>query len=112
MDGRPPEHFDRRDAGGNGGARARFRRSQRSKAPGWALRDSAAFAYAWSLAVVESIIDSGGVSDISRLLDRVATAPSTEAAAQEMLHSNYADLQAADRRVPQARIPALTGNIF
>jgi tetratricopeptide (TPR) repeat protein len=55
--------------------------------------NSAAFAYAWSLAVVESIIDSGGVSDISRLLDRVATAPSTEAAAQEMLHSNYADLQ-------------------
>jgi tetratricopeptide (TPR) repeat protein len=55
--------------------------------------NSAAFAYAWSLAVVESIIDSGGVSDISRLLDRVATAPSTESAAQEMLHSNYADLQ-------------------
>jgi hypothetical protein len=42
---------------------------------------------------VESIIDSGGVSDISRLLDRVATAPSTEAATQEMLHSSYADLQ-------------------
>jgi tetratricopeptide (TPR) repeat protein len=55
--------------------------------------NTAAFAYAWSLAVVESIIDSGGVSDISRLLDRVATAASTEAAAQEMLHSNYADLQ-------------------
>jgi len=53
----------------------------------------AAFAYAWSLAVVESIVDSGGVSDISRLLERVATAASTEAAAQEMLHSNYADLQ-------------------
>jgi tetratricopeptide (TPR) repeat protein len=55
--------------------------------------NSAAFAYAWSLAVVESIVDAGGVSDISRLLDRVATAPSTEAAAEEMLHSNYADLQ-------------------
>ncbi len=55
--------------------------------------NSASFAYAWSLAVVESIVDNGGVSDISRLLDRVATAPSTEAAAQEMLHSNYADLQ-------------------
>lgn len=55
--------------------------------------NSAAFAYAWSLAVVESIIDSGGVSDISRLLDRVATSPSTEAAAKEMLHSDYADLQ-------------------
>ena len=55
--------------------------------------NSAAFAYAWSLAVVESIIDSGGVSDISRLLDRVAAAPSTESATQEMLHSSYADLQ-------------------
>jgi tetratricopeptide (TPR) repeat protein len=55
--------------------------------------NSASFAYAWSLAVVESIIDSGGVSDISRLLERVATAPSTEAAAQETLHDSYADLQ-------------------
>ena len=54
--------------------------------------NSAAFAYAWSLAVVESIIDAGGVSDITRLLDRVATSPSTEAATQEMLHSSYADL--------------------
>ena len=55
--------------------------------------NTAAFAYAWSLAVVESIADSGGVSDISRLLDRVGTAPSTEAAAKEVLHSDYADLQ-------------------
>lgn len=55
--------------------------------------NSAAFAYAWSLAVVESIIDAGGVSDISRLLDRLATSSSTEAALQETLHLNYADLQ-------------------
>jgi tetratricopeptide (TPR) repeat protein len=55
--------------------------------------NSASFAYAWSLAVVESIIESGGVSDISRLLERVATAPSTEAAAEETLHDSYADLQ-------------------
>ena len=40
-----------------------------------------AFAYAWSLAVVESIIDSGGMSDISRLLDRIATSSSTAEAA-------------------------------
>src|SRR6202034_4406286 len=31
---------------------------------------SASMAYAWSLAVVESIVQSGGISDISRLLDR------------------------------------------
>ena len=55
--------------------------------------NSAAFAYAWGLAVVESIIDAGGVSDISRLLDRIATSPSTETALQETLHSNYSDLQ-------------------
>jgi tetratricopeptide (TPR) repeat protein len=54
--------------------------------------NSAAFAYAWSLAVVESIIDAGGISDISRLLDRIASAPSTEAALQETLHLNYDDL--------------------
>ena len=55
--------------------------------------NSAAFSYAWALAVVEAIIDTGGVNDISRLLDRVATSPSTESAAQEALHSNYSDLQ-------------------
>ena len=55
--------------------------------------NSAAFAYAWALAVVEAIIDTGGVSDISRLLDRVATSPSTESAVQEALRSKYSDLQ-------------------
>jgi hypothetical protein len=55
--------------------------------------DSAAFAYAWSLAVVESIVDAGGVSDISRLLDRIAALPSTEAALQAGLHSSYSDLE-------------------
>ena len=55
--------------------------------------NSAAFAYAWALAVVESIVDAGGMSDISRLLDRVATSPSTEAALRELLHMDYDDLQ-------------------
>jgi tetratricopeptide (TPR) repeat protein len=54
---------------------------------------SASIAYAWSLAAVESIIQTGGVSDISRLLDDIATAPSTEAALRDSLHSDYADLQ-------------------
>jgi len=53
--------------------------------------NAAAFAYAWSLAVVESIIDVGGVSDISRLLDRIATSP-TDVALQETLHLSYDDL--------------------
>jgi tetratricopeptide (TPR) repeat protein len=54
--------------------------------------NSAAFAYAWSLAVVESIIQAGGIVDISRLLDRIATSSSVEDALRETLHSDYADL--------------------
>jgi tetratricopeptide (TPR) repeat protein len=54
---------------------------------------SASIAYAWSLAAVESIIQTGGVGDISRLLDSIATAPGTEAALRDSLHTDYADLQ-------------------
>ena len=56
--------------------------------------NDAAFAYAWSLAAVESIANSGGTTDISRLLDEVATAPSTESALESSLHENYSDLAA------------------
>jgi hypothetical protein len=55
--------------------------------------NSAAFAYAWALAVVESIIDTGGMTDISRLLDRIATASSVEAALKETLRLDYSELQ-------------------
>src|ERR1700734_565723 len=54
---------------------------------------SAAMAYAWSLGVVESIVQSGGMSDISRLLDRVGSAPSTEDAVRDTLHSDYSGLE-------------------
>ena len=54
---------------------------------------SASVAYAWSLAAVESIIQAGGVGDVSRLLDGIATAPSTEVALRDSLHTDYADLQ-------------------
>jgi tetratricopeptide (TPR) repeat protein len=53
---------------------------------------AASFAYAYSLAAVESIIESGGISDISRLLDRISTAPSMDAALRDVLHSDYSDL--------------------
>jgi len=53
---------------------------------------TARFAYAYSLAAVETIIQSGGISDISRLLDRISAAPSTEAALRETLHTDYSDL--------------------
>jgi tetratricopeptide (TPR) repeat protein len=54
---------------------------------------SASMAYAWSLAAVESIIQSGGVGDVSKLLDAISTAPSTKAALKEALHTDYNDLQ-------------------
>jgi predicted negative regulator of RcsB-dependent stress response len=53
---------------------------------------AASFAYAYSLAAVESIIESGGISDISRLLDRISTAQSMDAALRDALHSDYSDL--------------------
>jgi tetratricopeptide (TPR) repeat protein len=55
--------------------------------------DSAAMAYAWSLAVVESIIDRGGIGDVSRLLDAMAGAPSAQDAVQQTFNSNYDELQ-------------------
>jgi tetratricopeptide (TPR) repeat protein len=54
--------------------------------------DSAAFSYAWSLAAVEAIVFTGGMSDISRLLDHVATDSSTEAALIASLRMDYAEL--------------------
>jgi tetratricopeptide (TPR) repeat protein len=54
---------------------------------------SASLAYAWSLAAVESIIQIGSMGDVSRLLDAIATAPNTEQALRDTLHSDYSDLQ-------------------
>ena len=54
--------------------------------------DSATYFYAWSLAAVESIIREGGMSDIEKLLDDIATEPSTELALQDSLRMSYADL--------------------
>ena len=53
----------------------------------------AGYAYAWSLGVVEYIVATYGMGDIERLLDRVATEPSTEAAAREGLRMDYAELE-------------------
>jgi hypothetical protein len=53
---------------------------------------AASFAYAYSLAAVESIIESGGISDVNRLLDRIATGQSMDAALRDALHSDYSDL--------------------
>ncbi len=53
----------------------------------------AAYAYAWSLAVVEYLVATYGMRDIARLLDRVSTEPSAEAAAQNALRMDYAELE-------------------
>jgi tetratricopeptide (TPR) repeat protein len=54
--------------------------------------DTAAYAYAWALANIEYIVENGGMSDVERILDRLAGGMSTEAALRDVLHSDYNDL--------------------
>lgn len=53
--------------------------------------DGAAYAYAWALANIEYIVQSDGMADVERILDRIGAGSSTEAALKEVLHSDYAD---------------------
>ena len=55
--------------------------------------ENASIAYAWSLAVIESMIDRGGMGDVNRLLDAVASAPSPQDAVQQSLNMSYDELQ-------------------
>src|SRR5271165_2167110 len=57
--------------------------------------DVARYAYAWSLANVEYIVQTEGMSDMERILDRFAAGSATEAALQEVLHDDYGDLMRA-----------------
>jgi len=57
------------------------------------LSDQAAVnAYAWSLAVVESIVTQGSMGDIERILDQLSAEAAPEAAVRAVLHESYADL--------------------
>ncbi len=49
-------------------------------------------AYAWALANVEYILQAGGMNDIDRILDRLATGESPEIAVRTVLRGDYADL--------------------
>ena len=49
-------------------------------------------AYAWALANIEYIVEKDGMGDIDRILDRIGSGMSTEAALREVLHSDYDDL--------------------
>lgn len=57
--------------------------------------DGARYAYAWALANVEYIIQSNGMGDIERILDRIGAGMSTEQALKEVLRSDYNDVSQA-----------------
>ena len=52
-----------------------------------------AYAYPWSLAVMESVLHSGDMSDVQRFLGAIGNSPSAEAASREVLRYDYAGLQ-------------------
>jgi tetratricopeptide (TPR) repeat protein len=52
----------------------------------------AGYAYAWALANIEYIIQTGGMGDIERILERIGAGMSAEAAVREVVHSDYNDL--------------------
>ena len=54
--------------------------------------DVARYAYAWALANVEYIVETDGMGDMERILDRLAEGGSTEFALKEVLHDDYGDL--------------------
>ncbi len=54
--------------------------------------DAAGYAYAWALANVEYIVQSSGMGDVTRILDRVASGAPTEDALREVLHSGYGEV--------------------
>ena len=54
--------------------------------------DAAGYAYAWALANIEYIVQTDGMGDMERILDRIGSGSSTEAALREVLHSDYNDL--------------------
>jgi hypothetical protein len=62
---------------------------------GWSRLPAAAasFAYAWSLAVTESIIASSGMYGLERFFEHFANESSVEPALREALQTNYADLE-------------------
>jgi tetratricopeptide (TPR) repeat protein len=55
-------------------------------------RDAASVAYAWSLAVVESLITENGIEDLGRILERITAGSSTEDAMRAVLHEDYSEV--------------------
>src|SRR5258708_6812839 len=57
--------------------------------------DMAAYAYAWSLANVEYIIETNGMRDIERILEKLTALGSTEAACHDVLRQDYEEMAKA-----------------
>jgi hypothetical protein len=55
-------------------------------------KDAASVAYAWSLAVVETIVTVNGIDDLERILEHLAAGSSPEDAVRAVLHSDYSEL--------------------
>ena len=53
---------------------------------------AAAYAYAWALANVEYIVQVDGMTDMERILDRLAGGSTVEAALRQVLRSDYEEL--------------------
>jgi hypothetical protein len=56
-----------------------------------AVRD----AYAWALANIEYIVQTEGMTDVVRILDRIASGELPEAALRSVLRDSYGDLEQA-----------------
>jgi len=54
--------------------------------------DAARYAYAWALANTEYIVETQGMGDIERILDRIAAGSSAQQSMKEVLHDDYGDL--------------------
>jgi predicted negative regulator of RcsB-dependent stress response len=55
-------------------------------------KDAASVAYAWSLAVVETIVTEDGIDDLERILEHIAAGSSAEDAIRAVLHADYSEL--------------------
>jgi tetratricopeptide (TPR) repeat protein len=53
------------------------------------------YAYAWGLANVEYIVETQGMADMERIMDRVGAGSTTEEALHEVVRDDYGDLMAA-----------------
>jgi hypothetical protein len=54
--------------------------------------DVVRYAYAWSLANVEYIVQSNGMGDMERILERIGAGSSAEEAVKSVLRDDYPEL--------------------